>query len=320
MASVTLRAMPSGTPGSAEYNGLQAVFSGEKGGRVRLIGYDGANLAPVGGASLGTGEFSLVVQSAATGGPHIAALHSGTASGATVAPTAANAVLLVRDDYIAVGMGKQLRLYDAVGTDYAQLTSSADGGLVLGGSGAGAGGMTMTYLALGATPSLTRALRLTNADAIAWRNAANSADVVAILVFTDDNLYLGNTTTPSVIVRAGTDVRLRATSDHVIAATSKLTLGVAADTLAFFGAAGAVKPAALTQTYATAERTLAAYTPDIENAAYVGLATGAGGFPYANVTDLNALRVAYENLRTFCEDLAQFHNSHVDDHQSMGLV
>lgn len=48
---------------------------------------------------------------------------------------------------------------------------------------------------------------------------------------------------------------------------------------------------------------LAAYTADDESAAYTGIATGVGGTPYAAVTDLNALRVAYENLRAQVESI-----------------
>jgi len=84
--------------------------------------------------------------------------------------------------------------------------------------------------------------------------------------------------------------------------------------LAFFGATLASRAAALTQTYATADRTLSAYTPDPESVAYTGATDGE-----AKLADLQALRVAYENLRAFTEDLAQFVNSLVDDLQTYGL-
>jgi hypothetical protein len=80
------------------------------------------------------------------------------------------------------------------------------------------------------------------------------------------------------------------------------------------------RSAAYTQTYNTADRTLAAYTSDPENAAYTGLGTGAPATPYAQVSNLNALRVAYENLRTFTEDLAAFVNALVDDLQTHGTI
>ena len=89
--------------------------------------------------------------------------------------------------------------------------------------------------------------------------------------------------------------------------------------LGFFGATLVARAAALTQTYATADRTLSAYTADNESAAYTGIDNAQGATPYATVADLNALRTAYENLRAFTEDLAQFANALVDDLQSYGL-
>lgn len=89
--------------------------------------------------------------------------------------------------------------------------------------------------------------------------------------------------------------------------------------LAFFGATLQSRAAALTQTYSTADRTLSAYTPDAESGAYTGIDNAQGGTPYAQLTDLNALRAAVENLRAFVEDLAQHHNAVVDDLQAYGL-
>lgn len=90
-------------------------------------------------------------------------------------------------------------------------------------------------------------------------------------------------------------------------------------TVGFRGAAPVAMPAALVQTYATADRTLSAYTPDDESAAYTGIDNAQAGTVYATVADLNALRAAYENLRAFLEDLAQFANALVDDLQLQGL-
>lgn len=89
--------------------------------------------------------------------------------------------------------------------------------------------------------------------------------------------------------------------------------------LSFFGATPVVRAAALTQTYSTADRTLSAYTPDDESAAYTGIDNAQAGTVYARLSDLNALRAAYENLRVFCEDVAQFLNALVDDQQAYGL-
>lgn len=72
-----------------------------------------------------------------------------------------------------------------------------------------------------------------------------------------------------------------------------------------------------TQTYSTADKTLGAYTADAESAAYTGDGGGVGTVSnaanLAKLADLNALRVAVENLRVFTEDLAQFVNAVVND-------
>ena len=86
--------------------------------------------------------------------------------------------------------------------------------------------------------------------------------------------------------------------------------------IGFFGTAPAVQAAAYTQTYSTAGRTLNAYTPDDESSAYTGIDNAQGGTVYAQVSDLNALRTAYENLRAFTEDGIEMLNAVVDDLQS----
>ena len=88
--------------------------------------------------------------------------------------------------------------------------------------------------------------------------------------------------------------------------------------IAEYGDGGATQGGPFVQNYATADLTLSAYTPDDESAAYTGLATGLGGTPYASVIDVNALRVAVENLRAFSEDAVGLVNSVVDYFQSRG--
>jgi hypothetical protein len=87
--------------------------------------------------------------------------------------------------------------------------------------------------------------------------------------------------------------------------------------VAFFSGTPIARPAALVQTYATATRTLGAYTADAESAAYTS--TPAALADAATLADLNALRVAYENLRAFVENHAGFTNALVDDLQAYGL-
>lgn len=73
----------------------------------------------------------------------------------------------------------------------------------------------------------------------------------------------------------------------------------------------ATNPGAVTTgyswTYAAQDKAFAAYTPIPVTTAYVGslLDLSQAG----RLTDLNALRLAVENLRVFAEDLAQQHNS-----------
>lgn len=85
-----------------------------------------------------------------------------------------------------------------------------------------------------------------------------------------------------------------------------------------FNAAPIAKPAAYTQTYATASRTHGAYTPDVENVAYTGSPADAPST--AKLADLNALRLAYENLRVSHESTKAVLNQVIDDLQAYGLL
>lgn len=61
--------------------------------------------------------------------------------------------------------------------------------------------------------------------------------------------------------------------------------------IGFFGAAPATK------------QTLTSYTSNHQNTIYLGITNTAAGFVFAQVTDLNSLRSAYENLRTSYDDI-----------------
>ena len=111
----------------------------------------------------------------------------------------------------------------------------------------------------------------------------------------------------------GTDIAVGTSSGTKIGTSTSQKLG-------FFNATPIVQPAALTQTYSTADATLSAYTSDPESSAYTGIDNTNGSAVYATVADLNQLRVAYETLRVFTEDLAAFTNSLVDKLQSLGLM
>lgn len=80
------------------------------------------------------------------------------------------------------------------------------------------------------------------------------------------------------------------------------------------------KTGTYTQTYNTASRTVNAYTPDTESSAYTGIDNLQVGTVYAQVSDLNNLRVAYENLRTSYDNLIQVVTALIDDGQLTGLI
>ncbi|QEH38639.1 hypothetical protein OJF2_72450 [Aquisphaera giovannonii] len=90
--------------------------------------------------------------------------------------------------------------------------------------------------------------------------------------------------------------------------------------LGFWGATPIVRPGPYTQTYSTASRALAAYSPTVETTSFSGVASGQSGSPYAQVSDLNNLRSAYENLRALAENVAQVLNALINDLRSTGLL
>ncbi len=70
-----------------------------------------------------------------------------------------------------------------------------------------------------------------------------------------------------------------------------ITIGGPTSSIGFYG------------TTPQAQQTLSAYTTNAQTIAYLGIATGVGGTPYAIVGDLNSVRLAYENLRLAHDDL-----------------
>lgn len=109
---------------------------------------------------------------------------------------------------------------------------------------------------------------------------------------------------------------------NVALGTSKGTqLGTSSSQmLGFWGATPVIQPSAYTQVYTTSTKTLAAYAPIVESTAFTGIASGQSGSVYAQVSDLNNLRAAYENLRSFSENVAQVLNALINDLRSTGLV
>ena len=82
-----------------------------------------------------------------------------------------------------------------------------------------------------------------------------------------------------------------------------------------YGNAAVNRPAAYTQNYTNTSRTVNAYTADPETSAYTGAADGE-----AKLADLNALRVAYENLRASHDNLMSVFTQVLDDLQLIGWL
>ena len=76
---------------------------------------------------------------------------------------------------------------------------------------------------------------------------------------------------------------------------------------------------AYTLNYSTSTTTLNSYTSDPVSSAFTGIASGVGGTPYAQLTDLNTLRIAYETLRTSYDNLIQVLAQIVKDHKTTGF-
>lgn len=94
----------------------------------------------------------------------------------------------------------------------------------------------------------------------------------------------------------------------------------ASQKLGFWNAAPVSQPGPYVQSYTTADRTISAYAPSVQSAAFGGADNSQAGAVYAKLADLNALRTSYENLRAFTEDVAQALNALIDDLQAVGLV
>lgn len=157
-----------------------------------------------------------------------------------------------------------------------------------------------------------------NATLDIWANAGGTGtiNIGAAAYATTLNLGTGaaaHTVTLGSLNTTSTTTIQSGTGGTQIATATSQKIGL-------WGATPIVQPSAYTQTYSTADKTIGAYTPDDESGAFTGIDNAQGGTPYAQLTDLNALRVAYENLRGLSEDIAQALNAVIDDLQAMGAV
>lgn len=90
--------------------------------------------------------------------------------------------------------------------------------------------------------------------------------------------------------------------------------------LGFWNALPVARPGPYKANYTTASRNLMAYNSATTPTPFAGIATDQPGVPYAQAADLNSLRLAYENLRSFSENTTQLVNALINDLKSMGLL
>jgi len=116
---------------------------------------------------------------------------------------------------------------------------------------------------------------------------------------------------------SGGNITMAEAKNIVLGTTTGTKIATGEDQkLGFFNVTPVIRPSAFTQTYATADKTFSAYTANDQSAAYTGSVVDSE----AKLTDINLLRVAYENLRAFTEDMAGVLNSAIDDLQAFGLL
>lgn len=118
-----------------------------------------------------------------------------------------------------------------------------------------AGHSKSTSLALGATPALTGALRLTNNQSLVWRNAANNADLTVFTVDPANDINLNNQSGLYVrVMFAGVQKFVFMTNTFVIEDNIKISVGTATGTiiasaagqkLGFWGKAAVVQPSGM---------------------------------------------------------------------------
>ena len=113
-----------------------------------------------------------------------------------------------------------------------------------------------------------------------------------------------------VTVADGADLAVGSTTGTKIATASTQKLG-------FFGVTPVVQPSALTQTYSTADATLA--TPAATAVATTG-ATAVTPFGFTTAAQADDIVTQLNALRSDQLDLAQFVNSLVDKLQALGLL
>jgi len=151
--------------------------------------------------------------------------------------------------------------------------------------------------------------------AIATAGATSVASVVDLRVVC---ATVGTDSRPFLTPNGGT---LNDGAAFALGTGAGLKVGTSASQkLGFWNATPIARPGPYTQGYAASSRGVPAYTPSPSTSAFPGIAAGQGGTPYAQATDLNALRNSYENLRALAEGSAQVLNALINDLKAMGLL
>ncbi len=129
-------------------NPLVRLLSATVTGGISVRGDLGVRRSPDAQNTDITGRYAVEAQSKAAGGLHFAAPLSATSTSAT--PTAANSAVLITDTGIALGTTagirldmERLRIYETGRVDYSEATS-LNGEMILGGSGASAGALSLS--------------------------------------------------------------------------------------------------------------------------------------------------------------------------------
>lgn len=188
-------------------------------------------------------------------------------------------------------------------------------------------------LALGTTPSTAGLIRLPTTTGISFRNFGNTANIDMIRSDASNNVLIGAVSAAggmaATAVLGATGVSMQvSTNVEFLANSTGSIVGRAAGQVGFYGGAGAVKSAALTQTYATADRTHAnptavALTDNSGGAASGTLAAITGGGAGCENATKNAIASLAAQIAALIADVAdakQFLNSVVDDLQAVNLV
>jgi hypothetical protein len=193
---------------------------------------------------------------------------------------------------------------------------------------AAAGGMTLRLGATIAFELMASAIEMSLATLRFGANVAGPAIIQAdesgnsvtadTLLIRAQNAVGSTSTGGALDLRSGAGTT--AAGSVTISVGSTVRFEVNPTGLGFFGVTPVARPGAYTQTYSTTSRTHAAYARDNESAAYTGIDNLQVGNVYAAVADLNALRVAYENLQAGYESTSKVLNQILDDLQGNGLL